>query len=152
MIQSVVDQEMDVIVASLTLTNQREMVLDFVAPLGKETYSFYVRTPEGDEFTWSTFLKPFSSNLWLFLVVFAMVYAIFLQIILTVYEVLIGDRIHNLLDLAERGLKLTILVKASYFGMHVPVQLTKSNKTFQGMVTFTTLLGGFVLFAAYNAS
>ncbi len=64
MISSVLKDEADFIMASLTYTLHRFTVIDYLYPIGKETPIMVIKRGGLEEVSWLTFFKPFRNNVW----------------------------------------------------------------------------------------
>ena len=60
---------MDLVGTTLTLNPTRALAVDYLLPIGTETYAIFIKTTGQEELAWQVFLLPFSRNLWTFLLV-----------------------------------------------------------------------------------
>ena len=80
-IRTMLDGGADLASASLTSNFDRSMVVDFLPPIGTETYSLYVRTSDTEELSWGTYANPFTFTLWTVVVATALGNAILMRVI-----------------------------------------------------------------------
>ena len=66
---SVFQGEFDLVGTTLTLNPVRALGIDYLLPIGTETYALFIKTTGEEELAWQVFLLPFSRELWAFLLV-----------------------------------------------------------------------------------
>ncbi|KAJ9590512.1 hypothetical protein L9F63_016463 [Diploptera punctata] len=57
--------EVDIAMQSMTITSERYQFVDFTMPLIRSSTSIMIRKPSRRSFNWNNFLRPFSNELWL---------------------------------------------------------------------------------------
>ena len=71
-------RDVDIGIASVTITVPRFTGLDFMIPIDFETSAFYVKAASGESsggVTWKTYTAPFHASLWAGMLIFALVTA-----------------------------------------------------------------------------
>ncbi|TRY78277.1 hypothetical protein TCAL_08764, partial [Tigriopus californicus] len=157
MINSLQKNEADLIGTSVTLNPERYHVVDYLHPLGTETYAIYIGNPKSESADWRLYSVPFSFELWGFLLSAAFALALTIHIMEFLYVS------HDQVDLPQpgsfEGLKEVFqivpsawMVFGSYFGRKP--QETNSIKKYAGVkiMVFSILLTGNVVFMSYRAS
>ena len=81
MVKTIVDGQADIIATSLTQSPNRSRVLNFMWPIGTETYALFVKRITEEEIAWTVFLQPFSYSLWKGLLVHAILAMMFLKVL-----------------------------------------------------------------------
>ena len=64
MIENLMDHSADLIAASLTMSQERYQVVDYLTPLGMETYAIFIKAVDGEEASWRTYLMPLTRTTW----------------------------------------------------------------------------------------
>ena len=85
-VKSVVEGRVDMAAAPLTITGERSTVLNYLIPMGKETYTVFIRNPDQQAVSWTLFVDPFKRELWIFLICAAFVLALAIKLVETGYE------------------------------------------------------------------
>ena len=86
MVKSLYTGEVDMVGCSLTLTAERFRAVDYLYPLGLETYSIYIGNPESEVEDWELYLQPFKLKLWIFLLTAAMSLALTIRLVVVLYD------------------------------------------------------------------
>lgn len=73
LVGNLLDDDVDFIGTSLTLTLERFSVIDFALPLGKETFALFISRKPSEEYAWFSYFLPFKNQLWLFLFINSLV-------------------------------------------------------------------------------
>ncbi len=81
MVKDVIDGNADIITAPLSAGYDRAMVVDYLPPLGTETYSLFIRTSKMEQLSWGTYANPFTPILWAVIAVVAFGNAMLLRLI-----------------------------------------------------------------------
>ncbi|CAD5116783.1 DgyrCDS5632 [Dimorphilus gyrociliatus] len=81
MVKELVERKADMAVASLTISYVREKDIDFTKPYLDLGATFVMKTPKPEAARPFKFLDPFTSELWLFIVVTALIIGIYLSLI-----------------------------------------------------------------------
>ena len=58
MISNLLDHSADMIAASLTMSQERYQVVDYLPPIGMETYTIVIKAVDSEEMSWLTFKRP----------------------------------------------------------------------------------------------
>lgn len=65
LVKMLIDDEIDIAVASLSISKSRSTVIDFCEPLIRDSYRFFIsRKAERDAFNWFGYLKPLHMDSW----------------------------------------------------------------------------------------
>ncbi len=67
MIRSLLNNESDLIAASMTINTLRHDVVDYLHPIGTETPILVIKRNSAEEYDWLTFFRPFTNQVWYFL-------------------------------------------------------------------------------------
>ena len=147
-----VKQEADVVATSLTLTLERNEVVNFVLPVGFETYAIFIsKSGASEEMSWTTFLLPFSDMLWLALFVNALFIACFMR---TFHHFLQRKRESKAcISSVMEAISNYWMVFCSYLGRKpTSFPTDRDGRKFFQLVTFVVLFCGNIIFMAYRAS
>ena len=79
LIKMLIEDEIDIAVASLMISEYRNAVIDFCEPLTVESYQFFVSSDD-DQFNWFGYLKPLDMQAWMCIVVSVLLSASILYI------------------------------------------------------------------------
>ena len=71
MIENILDQTADLISASLTMSQVRYEVVDYLTPIGMETYSIFIKSVNSEAISWHTYLMPLAKDVWITLICIA---------------------------------------------------------------------------------
>ena len=79
--------QIDLILASFTLTLERNQAIQFLPPIGKEKRALFISSDDTQtNFSWLMFVEPFTMALWLMILVVALVNASFISVINYFYK------------------------------------------------------------------
>lgn len=155
MIDNLQKNEADLIGTSVTLNPERYHVVDYLHPLGTETYAIYIGNPKSETADWRLYSVPFSFELWGFLVCTAFALALTIRIVEFFYESHDEDELapESPLELLKQVFQMAPsawMVFGSYFGR----KPTNPVKKYEGVkiMVFSILLTGNVVFMSYRAS
>lgn len=81
MVSNLLDNSADIIVGSLTMTSTRFEAVDYLIPIGMETYAIFIKAVDNEDISWQTYGKPLKRYTWMALVLLAVVFASFIFII-----------------------------------------------------------------------
>ena len=81
MIDSLLQNEADMICASFTLNYNRSQVIDFLLPIGNEVYYMFVMVQGNDAYDWGLYVQAFSAALWAAILTAAIVFGLFCSFI-----------------------------------------------------------------------
>ncbi len=135
----------DLIVAGYSATRLRRDFVDFLPVYGGYKYAIYIKKQFIEEFSWTTFTKPFSNELWLVICIIAMLYA-FLLLFGTTHQ----DKECSARSLSQYVGWFWITLTAN-FGRK-PCNSAWMTKTCTRVVMVTCLFGGNIIWIAYRAS
>ena len=163
MVKTIQDDEADIIATSLTQNPQRFPALDYLWPIGTETYGLFVKRITEEEIAWTVFLQPFSYDLWTGLLIHSLLAVAALQVFDWYTSKKEGQRgffssqgpIEFLLELFLSFWNII----CTYFGK----PLTHSLPTYKGrdieharpsvrLAFFTVIFVGSIVFMCYRAS
>ena len=139
------------IATSLTLTEDRLEAINFLLPIGFETYAVFIsRSSSSEELSWTTFSLPFSKMLWIALIINALLLLIFMK----VFQWLIHrDKTKKLTVLIADAVSNYWMILCSYLGRKpTSFPTDRRGSSFFQVVTFVVLFCGNVIFMAYRAS
>ena len=125
-------------------TIPRIQALDILTSIIPYNAELFIKKVEDQEISWTVYLKPISTKLWIMLVFIALVIAIFLTII----EKWINKTQSHKLLFKNLLMNLWIALKANFGGK--PGSIIKNN-AYQ-IVIFSCLLVGSIFWMAYRAS
>ena len=74
MISNLLDHSADMIAASLTMSEERFSVVDYLPPIGMETYTIVIKAVDNEEISWLTFRMPLRFETWLFMLGLALLF------------------------------------------------------------------------------
>ena len=74
MISNLLDHSADMIAASLTMSGERFEVVDYLPPIGMETYTIVIKAVDSEEISWLTFKRPLRYETWIFMVALALIF------------------------------------------------------------------------------
>ena len=113
MVKSLLDGEADLIATSLTVNKDRYEAVDFLFPIGKESYAIYIGNPDQADIDWNIYRYPFSNVSWIcmFCSVFVLAALLFGTEYLFIRRGLSNHEMHPL-----QFLTYSWLVFASFFG------------------------------------
>ena len=79
--------QIDLIIASFTLTSERNQAIQYLPPIGKEKRALFISSDDTEtSFSWLMFVEPFTMALWLMILVVALVNASFISVINYFYK------------------------------------------------------------------
>ena len=79
--------QIDLIIASFTLTSERSQAIQYLPPIGQEKGALFVRSDDTETvFSWLMFVEPFTMALWLMILVVALINASFISVINYFYK------------------------------------------------------------------
>ena len=79
--------QIDLIIASFTLTAERSQAIQYLPPIGQEKGALFVRSDDTETvFSWLMFVEPFTMALWLMILVVALINASFISVINYFYK------------------------------------------------------------------
>ena len=79
--------QIDLIIASFTLTSERSQAIQYLPPIGQEKGALFVRSDDTETvFSWLMFVEPFTMALWLMILVVALINASFISLINYFYK------------------------------------------------------------------
>ena len=79
--------QIDLIIASFTLTAERSQAIQYLPPIGQEKGALFVRSDDTETvFSWFMFVEPFTTALWLMILVVALINASFISLINYFYK------------------------------------------------------------------
>eukprot|EP00094_Tigriopus_californicus_P003818 TCALIF_03674-PA protein Name:"Similar to GRIN2D Glutamate receptor ionotropic, NMDA 2D (Homo sapiens)" AED:0.45 eAED:0.49 QI:0/0/0/0.66/1/1/3/0/636 len=156
MVSTLVKEEADFILGSVTLNLMRSAVIDYLSPLAHETYGVIVKNVGREQLSWLSFLLPMSEDAWLGLVV----NALFLLLVLKCFEYIssTSDPTPNVkknpLEILGELLQDFWMLFCSYFGRKPPEEGESRirQKTTSQILIFTIFLAGNIVFMSYKAS
>ena len=74
--------QIDLIIASFTLTAERSQAVQYLPPIGQEKGALFVRSDDTETvFSWLMFVEPFTMALWLMILVVALINASFIYVV-----------------------------------------------------------------------
>lgn len=148
-ISSLKKNEFDFAATSVTLLASRSQAVDFLFPLGTETFALFLkRSFITQEYHWSLFLEPFSKYLWLFLIVNALVCVVILRILDMTHQSCLGSKASFYLAM----LSDSWMVVGSYFAMRPSLAEGRALQVYSKVFIFSIFLIGNVVFMTYRAS
>ena len=62
------------IAASLTMSQERFEVVDYLPPIGMETYTIVIKAVDSEEISWLTFKRPLRYETWIFMIAVALIF------------------------------------------------------------------------------
>ena len=74
MISNLLDHSADMIAASLTMSQERFEVVDYLPPIGMETYTIVIKAVDSEEISWLTFKRPLRYETWIFMIAVALIF------------------------------------------------------------------------------
>ena len=74
MISNLLDHSADMIAASLTMSQERYQVVDYLPPIGMETYTIVIKAVDSEEMSWLTFKRPLRYETWIFMIAVAVIF------------------------------------------------------------------------------
>ncbi len=72
MVSSLLKGEADLIATSLTMMPHRERSVDFLVPIGDETYAIFIKRAVEEDLDWTVYADPFRLHLWKFLFLYSL--------------------------------------------------------------------------------
>ena len=79
--------QIDLIIASFTLTAERNQAIQYLPPIGQEKGALFVKSDDTETvFSWLMFVEPFTMALWLMILVVALINASFISVINYFYK------------------------------------------------------------------
>ena len=146
-------EEADLISSALTVTRERFEAINFIPPVGIETYGIFIsKSGSKEELSWISFLLPFSNILWLALLMNSLVAVLFMK---TLQKLLHGtrNRERNLLQISGELISNYWVMCCTYLGRKPATFPTdKEGSNVFKVITFVVLFCGNVIFMAYRAS
>ena len=158
-ISSLYQNEMDVAIGPFTLTAERRMAVEFLPTIDTETFALYTKRPTGEEVAWNVYTMPFHVNVWIAVLFFALILALF-----HLMAVLFCSLKSETKDISWSQLNVRLIIEetytaffiiiASYVSLFLDAKLLAHipDSNYNRIFTFVCLLCGLVLFASYNAS
>ena len=139
------------------MTASRLRAVAYIPTIGYETIAFYVPAPNAPTWTWTLFVKPFNLNLWMFLLLFAFICSIILQVCLFYFHSCLSNPSFTEVCWYRWMLNYrntVLLFGSSYFGKYIPAELThfKLKAGIRNGVLLSIFLGGSTFFIGYRAS
>ena len=124
-------------------TVARAYALDLLPTIADAKAEIFIKTIEGEAISWSAYINPFSNEMWLVLVIVAMILSIGLTFVDKIFcskekEFILMDYLEN----------LWVALKANVGGKPNRIQ---KNTVYQ-ILLFNCLLVGSVIWMAYRAS
>ncbi|XP_059096595.1 glutamate receptor ionotropic, kainate glr-3-like [Tigriopus californicus] len=153
MVSTLLKGEADFIGASLTLTPTRFEAVDYLLPIGRETYAIFIKTSAQEDFDWKVFILPFSTGLWQFLLFNALIMVLAVKA-LERYHISVGEsRYKSNLKHCEDLIMYYWIVLCTYFGKAFPLGSGKTPlPASKQWLFFTIMFVGNVMLMAYRAS
>ena len=150
---SVLNDDIDIIAASMTVNPERFRGINFLLPLGMETRAIFIKRIGAQELDWTVFLQPFSWELRYSLLGLAALFVVVLKFVekVTQNEPETQGTFANPVRLLSEYLLSYWYMLCSYFG-RPPPRVYANNKDSIRMVTFVILLIGIFVFMSYRAS
>ena len=152
MISNIVKEEIDMTVCALSYTLERALAVQFLPPID-DTMSFgaYIKRMDSNKIEWSIFIKPFETSTWIYFIVYAVVFSIFIVLIfqLTKPTEPLGI-IRKCIMAFFLMVKGTFLVFSSVFG-NAPLTKKTVNQGSK-IIIFTICFVGNLSFLIYQAS
>ena len=81
MIRSLLMGRADLAASSLTLNPERFTAIDYLFPMGTETYAIYISNPDQESIDWNIYKEPFSLELWVFLGMAVVLLAVLMRVV-----------------------------------------------------------------------
>lgn len=151
MISSIRKDEADIIATSLTLKPERFIGIDYLWPIGTETYALFIkRTSDSEELAWKTFFLPFSYGLWQSLCLCALLSVTLLKLFEFVHSESV-EKAKGMYQNLEDSFLYYWLILCSYFGKSPPHFLGDYKTSFKILI-FVLFLFGNMMFIGYRAS
>ncbi len=149
MVRSLLLGHADLSASSVTLSAERFMAVDFLYPLGTETYAIYISNPGREALNWDIYRQPFTRELWIFLIVAALALAVCVRGINAVYATREKKRGSTPASLKFLGDVWSVF--SSYLGGRpsTPPPDTRWGSRF---LMLSILLTGNVVFMSYRAA
>ena len=86
MIKNLFEGTADMIGTSFTMTSLRAKYVKYLPVIDKDTHAIFIRSSTSEKISFTTFVNPFSVNLWLMIIGTAMIVALWLTISTVSYE------------------------------------------------------------------
>ena len=131
------------IISSLTHNLERCQVLRCLPATSNQKNSLYTKSIEDQATSWTTFTNPFSAELWLMIIIVALVMAGFLTCIGQFFST--SDKIYCFKEYPKN---VWVSIKANFGG---EPELVHENTVFK-IILFSCSLVGVIVWGAYQAS
>ncbi len=157
MIGSLLMDHVDIVASSLTLTPSRHSVIDFLYPMGSETYAIYIGNPGLEDLDWDIYTQPFSQSLWIFLAFSVAALALLIFLIDLAYAKKEGLHLHDqsFFTVSTRATKMLVgdmwTVFSAYFGGR-PAFPPPEHRWGSRLLVLSILLTGNMVFMSYRAA
>ncbi len=150
MISSVLKNEADFIMASLTYTLHRFTVIDYLYPIGKETPIMVIKRGGLEEVSWLTFFKPFRNDVWYMLLLNTVVLLVCVTLLKVHYA---KDYFfsQSLIGIMEDVVRDFWMLWSTNFGRQPPNELDMQYKALR-VLLFVVFLCSSLTFMSYKAS
>lgn len=158
MVGTLFKREADLIVTSLTVTAERANAVKYLLPIAQETMGFIVaKASMSNAVAWSTFVVPFSAELWTTMVAAALFCAMILAALRWHYLPKLASyckgegRFSSFSDKVSDWTAYVWITFCAYFG-GAPRRMRGDDGTAMKILLFLVCLAGNVIFMSYRAA
>ncbi len=158
MVDDVHRGHVDFIATSLTMKPSRAEGITYLHPIGTETYALFVPTSGREEFAWTVFLQPFSTEVWMALAINAAILAVVIRLFYLHHLWWSAGgggtaRLPSCVSQTVDYVSLCWSLLCSYLGKPPPPYLSGTGLGSPvRMAVFLAFFGGLVVWCAYRAS